>query len=130
MDRWINKNLVVEKQQFINARIGNIKDEYLFEKNVGHGGFGVVYRAKHRATMKRVAIKAIQKQKVTDMNSFIKEYSMLSVTDHPNIINILEIWEWEKMLFIVTEYCYGGDLFEFVLERNKLEEGEVREVMS
>jgi serine/threonine protein kinase len=64
------------------------------------------------------------------MQSFIKEYSILSEIDHPNIINILEIWEWEKMLFIVTEYCYGGDLFEYVLERNKLEESEVREIMS
>ena len=64
------------------------------------------------------------------MQSFIKEYSILSEIDHPNIINILEIWEWEKMLFIVTEYCYGGDLFEYVLERNKLDESEVREIMS
>jgi serine/threonine protein kinase len=64
------------------------------------------------------------------MQSFIKEYSILSEIDHPNIINILEIWEWEKMLFIVTEYCYGGHLFEYVLERNKLEESEVREIMS
>ena len=61
INRWLNKNLVVHKQQFIKARIGNIKDEYAFEKNVGHGGFGVVYRAKHRGTMKRVAIEAIQK---------------------------------------------------------------------
>ena len=43
---------------------------------------------------------------------------MLSKLDHPNILNIREIWEWEKMLFIVTDFCQGGDLFSYMLDRN------------
>lgn len=50
---------------------------------------------------------------------------MLSKLDHPNILNIREIWEWEKMLFIVTDFCQGGDLFSYMLERNQLAEHEV-----
>jgi serine/threonine protein kinase len=49
--------------------------------------------------------------------------------DHPNIINVREIWEWDKMLFIVTDYCYGGELFEHVLDRNALSESESHVVM-
>lgn len=52
------------------------------------------------------------------MTGFIREYQILSKLDHPNILNIREIWEWEKMLFIVTDYCQGGDLFAYMLERN------------
>ena len=33
------------------------------------------------------------------------------------------------MLFIVTDYCYGGELFEYVLERNALSESETHVVM-
>ena len=79
--------------------------------------------------MKRVAIKAIQKFKITDYNAFIKEYQILSRVDHPNIINVQEIWEWDKMLFIVTDYCYGGDLFEYLLERDRFEENETHVIM-
>jgi calcium-dependent protein kinase len=49
--------------------------------------------------------------------------------DHPNIINVQEIWEWDKMLFIVTDYCYGGDLFEYLLERDSFEENETNVIM-
>lgn len=125
INRWLNKNVIVQKRLFLQARNGNIKDEYFFEKKVGQGGFGVVYKAKNRLTQKRVAIKAVHKSKITDMTGFIREYQILSKLDHPNILNIREIWEWEKMLFIVTDYCQGGDLFAFMLERNKLTESEV-----
>jgi len=33
------------------------------------------------------------------------------------------------MLFIVTDYCYGGELFDSVLERNALSEKETHVVM-
>ena len=51
------------------------------------------------------------------MTSFMREYKILSQLDHPNILNIREIWQWKEMLFIVTDYCEGGDLFEHMLER-------------
>ena len=53
----------------------------------------------------------------------------MSKVDHPNIINIQEIWEWDKMLFLVTDFCYGGDLFEHLLERNRFAENEVNTIM-
>ena len=74
INKWLNKNVIVQKRLFLQARHGNIKDEYFFEKKVGQGGFGVVYKAKNRLTQKRVAIKAVHKSKVTDMTGFIREY--------------------------------------------------------
>jgi hypothetical protein len=35
---------------FVIAKVGNIKDEYYFDKNIGRGGFGVVYLARNRLT--------------------------------------------------------------------------------
>jgi serine/threonine protein kinase len=111
------------------AKQGNIKESYFFEKKVGSGGFGVVYSAKNKLTKKRVAIKVVHKFKINDVKIFKKEYGTLSKVDHPNIINVHEIWEWDKMLFIVTDFCYGGELFDYVLERNYLSEKETRIIM-
>jgi serine/threonine protein kinase len=49
--------------------------------------------------------------------------------DHPNIINIFEIWEWQKMLFLVTDFCRGSDLLSYVLNRDNLGEKEVKIIM-
>lgn len=51
--------LVIHKKMFLQARSGNIKEAYFFEKKIGQGGFGVVYRARNKLTFKRVAIKVI-----------------------------------------------------------------------
>jgi serine/threonine protein kinase len=39
---------IVKKQWFIDSKKGNIKDEYLFEKKLGSGGYGAVYLAKSK----------------------------------------------------------------------------------
>ena len=46
---------------FVGAKIGNIKDHYFFDRNIGSGAFGVVYLARNRETFQQVAIKAIEK---------------------------------------------------------------------
>lgn len=39
-----------DKTWFIQSRIGNIKDEYFFEKKLGSGGYGAVYLARNKQT--------------------------------------------------------------------------------
>tara|TARA_B110000503_G_C6942475_1_gene327536 strand:- start:412 stop:711 length:300 start_codon:yes stop_codon:yes gene_type:complete len=97
---------------FIGAKIGNIKDHYHFDKNIGSGAFGVVYLARNRETFQQVAIKAIEKSNCQD--EFINECNILRKLDHPNIVNIIEIWEWNKLFFIVTDYYAGGELSEIL----------------
>jgi hypothetical protein len=41
---------IVKKQWFIGSKRGNIKEEYLFEKKLGSGGYGAVYLAKCKKT--------------------------------------------------------------------------------
>ena len=50
--------------------------------------------------------------------------------DHPNIVNIIEIWEWNKLFFIVTDYYQGGELSDILKQRGYLEEFEVFKFMN
>lgn len=85
----------ISKQWFIDARVGNIKDVYHFQERLGSGGFGVVYLAIHKSTGDKYAVKAIQKYRVDDYETFQNEIKILKTLDHPNIIKLFEIWEWQ-----------------------------------
>jgi calcium-dependent protein kinase len=63
----------------------------------------------------KVAIKAISKKKIGDNLKQIKaEINILSSLDHPNIVKYYETYENKEFLYIVMEYCPGGDLFKFI----------------
>jgi len=80
--------LKMERAWFIQSRVGNIKEHYFFEKKLGSGGYGAVYLAKNKLSGtywsfpltllgQRVAVKAMQKSKITDYDSFKNEISIL-----------------------------------------------------
>jgi calcium-dependent protein kinase len=43
--------------------------------------------------------------------------------DHPNIIKLLETYEDEKSIFLVTEVCEGGELFDAIIDLEYISEG-------
>ena len=60
----------------------------------------------------------------------MNECNILRKLDHPNIVNIIEIWEWNKLFFIVTDYYQGGELSDILKARGNLEEFEVFKFMN
>ncbi|MFM7857707.1 MAG: protein kinase domain-containing protein [Flammeovirgaceae bacterium] len=48
---------------------------------------------------------------MTDHESFQNEISILRSLEHPNIIKLYETWETDRICFLVTEVCEGGELF-------------------
>ena len=49
--------------------------------------------------------------------------------DHPNIIKFYEIYHDEMYINFVMEYCSGGDLFTYVMNKNYLTELESAKIM-
>lgn len=71
---------------------------------VGRGSFGVVYRAKMKYYPYSIrAIKRLRKQLVKSPADIIKEYSILTTLDHPQIIKIYETFEDAHNFFLVLE---------------------------
>lgn len=112
-----------QKQQFVKHKQGKAEDKYRYVKRLGKGTFGVVYLAEDRTTQARRAIKVIPKGKKGSSVSEIKnEIELLRHLDHPNIVQIYECYESESSFCIVTEYCEGGELFDFIIKRRHLTE--------
>jgi calcium-dependent protein kinase len=41
---------------------------------------------------------------------------ILKELDHPNILKIYEFFQNNDYYFIVTEYCLGGELFDYIVD--------------
>ncbi len=42
--------------------------------------------------------------------------------DHPNIVKIHDIFQEKKHFYIVSEFCEGGELFDYLIEHEKISE--------
>jgi calcium-dependent protein kinase len=90
---------------------------YVIHKPViGQGTYGVVKKCVHRKTGKEFAVKIIYKDQVPDMKLLVNEVKTLRHLHHPNIITEEDVYETPTKLYIVTELCTGGELYDHILE--------------
>jgi calcium-dependent protein kinase len=53
----------------------------------------------------------------------------MRAVDHPNIVKLFEFFEDDENIFIITEYCSGGPLFDAILEKKVFSENEAANIM-
>ena len=92
---------------------------YILQKTIGEGTFGKVKLGIHTLTGEKVAIKILEKDLITDVSDVervSREIHILKVIRHPNIIQLYEIIETPKKLYLIMEYASGGELFDYIVK--------------
>lgn len=102
--------------------------QYVYKDIIGHGRFGRVLLGESPETHHQVAIKILPKQDLP-LEKLMMEVDILSEVDHPNIVKYMKHYESKKYLYIVMEYCPGGDLFQRIGRQNKFSEAEAATMM-
>jgi calcium/calmodulin-dependent protein kinase I len=110
---------------------------YEFGKLLGVGTTSKVYQIYHKRRKyighrKPFACKVIDKRKLTlgmveeDVEPLLqqlrKEVDILRRINHPHIVAFQDFVETKRLLFIVTEYLPGGELFDYILKHGPLPE--------
>jgi serine/threonine protein kinase len=86
---------------------------YHIVEKLGEGGMGVVYKARDAHLDRFVAIKILPPEKVADperKKRFVQQAKAASALNHPNIITIHDIDQFEGIDFIAVEYVAGKTL--------------------
>ena len=99
--------------------------QYRFEKSLGKGTFGKVKLATHLPSGESVAVKILEKAKIKDVGDIeriSREIHILKLIRHPNIIQLYDIIETPKYLYLVLEYANGGELFDHIVKHTRLRE--------
>ena len=100
---------------------------YIIGKTIGEGTFGKVKLGTHILTGDKVAVKMLEKERITDVadvERVSREIYILKLIRHPNIIQLYEIIETPKQLYLIMEYANGGELFDYIVEKNRVDENE------
>ncbi|GAB5370369.1 hypothetical protein AAMO2058_001486800 [Amorphochlora amoebiformis] len=104
-------------------------ENYVITELIGEGSFGKVYKGRRRFTGKAVAMKFIVKlgKKEKDLQALLSEVEILQKLQHPNIIQMLDVFETKSEICVVTELAQG-ELFDVLEDDKSLPEPVVRTI--
>ena len=120
--------------------------KYRIERVLGQGGFGITYLAMQTSLQRKVAIKeffmkdfcsrddatstmmgsSTGSNKLVEQykKKFVKEARNLAKLSHPNIINVIDVFEENDTVYYAMPYLSGGSLQDYVKSRGALSETE------
>lgn len=107
---------------FIINNSGDIDDFYQVHEEVNAGGSAQVFRAVELATKAVRAVKRIAKKSAGEIARVIQEVAIMKTLDHPNIVKLFETFEDDDYLYLVLEYCAGGDVLDNLLSNGIMDE--------
>lgn len=118
---------------FLSKYKGKLSSNYIEIRKLGSGAFAEVKLCKYLPTKQERAVKIIHKaglhHQQIDKNFMLKEISVLTSLDHPNILKCYEIFEDTWRFYVSMEYCAGGELFGKIISLKKFNDLQAGQIM-
>lgn len=96
-----------------------------------------MYKCQSTTTSELFAVKVINLRHIRlrpnaerELNRIMHEIRCLQELDHPHIVSLREVIEASGCVFLVMELVHGGDLFERIVSRGRMQEEEAKQVFS
>ncbi|XP_060949814.1 maternal embryonic leucine zipper kinase [Limanda limanda] len=100
---------------------------YEVYETIGSGGFAKVKLGRHLLSGEKVAIKIMNKKDLGDDLPRVKvEIDAMKNLSHQHVCRLYQVIETSTQIFMVLEYCPGGELFDYIIAKDRLSEEETR----
>lgn len=96
---------------------------------LGKGSFGEVYLVKKIGTDELFAMKVLRKNKIIGQNLVkyaMTERNVMSYFNHPFIVGLKFAFQTSDKLYLILDYCSGGDLASYITRDKRFEEKRAR----
>ncbi|CAI9094213.1 OLC1v1029909C1 [Oldenlandia corymbosa var. corymbosa] len=104
----------------------DVRETYIFGKELGRGQFGVTYLVTHKKTGEKFACKSIAKRKLLnrdDVEDVRREVQIMHhLTGHRNIVELKGAFEDRQNVNLIMELCAGGELFDRIIAKGHYSE--------
>ena len=107
-----------ENPQIASLKSGDHFGPFLIQNYIGHGGFGVVFRATDTRHDKQVALKVPRSDRATDQKTFHRfehEARILARVEHPSIISVWNVGIIDNTPYMTSDYQPGETLASWIL---------------
>jgi serine/threonine protein kinase len=95
---------------------------YEVVRELGRGGVGAVYLARHTQTREQVALKILLPRVAVDdiaRKRFLREADNTRTLKHPYVVQLRDAGCCEGAFFLMLEYCDGGSLDDLLRQRGE-----------
>ncbi|KAJ7201129.1 other/ULK/ULK protein kinase [Mycena pura] len=96
---------------------------YVIVSHIGKGSFATVYKGYHEEDHRTVAIKTVFRQKLSPklFENLQSEIHILKSLSHRHITKLFDIVRTDRNIYLIMEYCAGGDLTNYIKKRGRVE---------
>lgn len=95
--------------------------KFRIEKELGRGGFGVVYKAFDTVLKRIVALKIPRDVLNEDSRKrFLREAEATAALDHPGLVPVFESGQADGLCYIATTYCPGPNLSQWIAQQERI----------
>ena len=107
-----------------------LADRYRFTRELGRGGWGIVYLADDLRHQRQVAIKILRVEMTSSRgrDRFLREIEIGARLEHPNILPLYDSGEHDGILYYVMPYVAGESLHQRLAREGPLSFDEVRRI--
>ncbi|XP_078424344.1 death-associated protein kinase 1 isoform X2 [Cetorhinus maximus] len=113
----------------------NVDDHYEIGEDLGSGQFAIVKKCTEKSSGMGFAAKFIKKRRSKSSRRGVsredieREVNILKEIQHPNIITLRDVYENKTDVILILELVSGGELFDFLAEKESLTEEEATEFL-
>jgi len=130
---YLTESQVLKVQQILGKKPGGRKiANFKILRKIDKGAMGTVYKAKQMLMDRVVALKVLSDKLAKDKefkNRFIKEARAIGMLKHPNIIQGIDVGEWEGKMYFAMEFVNGETVYKFLKRGGKMDERRSLEIV-
>jgi len=117
-----NNQLVQDQHKF--------PEMYTLGKELGRGGFSVVYEGIRKQDNVKFAVKVIAKNQSEDELSLLRrEIDIMKKLNHEHIISLTDFFEDNNTIYLILELAVGGELFDQIISRGSYSERDAANII-